>query len=72
LSVVLRWEAPTNRDIPADLKQILDKTVKIFSYVKGRKMSPGFAELYVEIESYYTEERWFSRGKVPACCLICD
>ena len=68
---ILHIQALVARNIPLPLKLVLDDAVKIFNFVKTRRLqSPLFKILCNEMGSHHaalllhTEVRWLSRGKV--------
>uniref|UniRef100_A0A8C3T3X3 DUF4371 domain-containing protein n=1 Tax=Chelydra serpentina TaxID=8475 RepID=A0A8C3T3X3_CHESE len=64
-------EALATQNMQADLKQVLDETVKIINLVKGRPLNAWlFSQLCDEMDSdytqllFHTEVRWLLHGKV--------
>ncbi|XP_071053483.1 zinc finger BED domain-containing protein 5-like [Onthophagus taurus] len=64
-------EALATRKMPADLQKVLDESVKIVNYIKGRPLNARlFAQMCEEMGSshtqllFHTDVTWLSRGKI--------
>ncbi|GLV39536.1 hypothetical protein CBL_20440 [Carabus blaptoides fortunei] len=64
-------EALATRKMPADIQKVLDESVKIINYIKGRPLNARlFSQMCEEMGSshtqllFHTDVRWLSRGKI--------